>query len=387
MSSSPQYEAPEITAVVVVALACNLAIAAIKFVASVVSGSSAMLSEAIHSLVDTANQALLLTGLKRSARPADDAHPFGYGRELYFWSFVVAILLFSLGSGLAIYEGVDKLLHPHTIENVRIVYAVLVAALALEGVSTWRAVTAFNSGRGSAAGFLASLRASKDPALYTVLLEDLAALAGLTIAFAGVLATDLLALPQADGAASIAIGLVLGLVAAFMCVETKGLLIGEAANPDITAGIRALLAAETVPHGPITRVNSLATSHLGPHDILAAVSADFEDGVTARDVEAANARLEHAIKTAYPSVRQLFLAVRSDAAVSAAAARAISPVPPPASKPSADASLRPGALLAPRGSAAALDPPGDARPGSTPAAAPSAALRQSRKGKKRSKHR
>ena len=413
VSASTPHSPKETTAVVVVALVCNLGIAGIKFAAAVLSGSSAMLSEAIHSLVDTANQGLLLTGIKRAARPADAAHPFGYGRELYFWSFVVAILLFSLGAGLAIYEGVDKMLHPQKIENVRLVYAVLAAALALEGVSTWRAVTAFNSGRSSTSRFLASLRASKDPALYTVLLEDLAALAGLAIALTGVLASEFLSLPQADGAASIAIGIVLALVAAFMSVETKGLLIGEAADPEVTAGINALLAAETAPHGPITRVNSLATSHLGPDDILAAVSADFDDAVTARDVEATNARLERAIKAAYPAVRQLYLAVRSDAAVSGSTATFVSgatasatavsatataaksgvsapaavgpaavrtaavPValPAPAIKASADASLGPGAKpLVP-----ALSP---ARPAT---AAP--AQRQSRKGKKRAKHR
>lgn len=268
-----------------------------------------MLSEAIHSLVDTSNQALLLLGIKRSKRPADERHPFGYGMELYFWSFIVAIVLFSLGAGVAIYEGVDKLLHPHGMDHVNILYAVLGVSLVLEGISTYQAVKEFNSRR-NGAPWIRALRSSKDPSLYTVLLEDLAALAGLTIALAGVIAADKFGIAQADGVASIVIGLLLALVAIFMSIETKALLIGEAAEPDVQAGLREAILVETGAGKPITQIHAIKTMHLGPDDILVVASVDFEDGQTARSVEATNGRIEAAIKTRYPAVRQLFLEVK-----------------------------------------------------------------------------
>lgn len=301
------------TGVVIVALACNLGIAAAKFAAAAWSGSSAMLSEAIHSLVDTSNQGLLLIGLKRAQRPADARHPFGYAKELYFWSFIVAILLFSIGAGIAIYEGVDKLLHPHPMEHVEVLYAVLGVSLVLEAISTWRCVAEFNNRRGTTPWF-AALRGSKDPALYTVLLEDVAALAGLAVAFLGVLAADQFKFAQADAIASIVIGLILAGVAAFMSIETKALLIGEAASEDVQAGLRACIAAELAPAGAITAIHAIKTMHLGPEDILVAASVDFEDSETARRVEATNARIEAAIKARYPAVRQLFLEVRGQPA-------------------------------------------------------------------------
>ena len=272
-----------------------------------------MLSEAIHSLVDTSNQALLLVGLKRSQRPADERHPFGYAMELYFWSFIVAILLFSLGAGVAIYEGVDKLLHPHGIEHVNILYLVLGVSLVLEGISTYQCVSEFNSRRGDTP-WLQSLRTSKDPSLYTVLLEDCAALAGLAVAFIGVVATDQFGIAQADGIASIVIGVILAMVAAFMSIETKALLIGEAADASVLAGLRETIDAETGAGKPITRINDIKTMHLGPDDILVVASVDFEDGQSARSVEATNGRIEAAIKARYPAVRQLFLEVKGSPA-------------------------------------------------------------------------
>ncbi len=309
------------TTVVAIALACNLGIAVAKFTAAAWSGSSAMLSEAIHSLVDTSNQGLLLVGLKRSQRPADERHPFGYAMELYFWSFIVAILLFSLGSGVAIYEGVDKLLHPHPIEHVNILYIVLGVSLILEAISTYKCVAEFNSRRGNTPWF-AALRASKDPSLYTVLLEDCAALAGLAVAFAGVVATDKFGIAQADGAASIIIGVILAMVAAFMSVETKALLIGEAAHPSVQTGLRDMISAETGAGRPITRINDIKTMHLGPEDILVVASVDFEDGQSARSVEATNGRIEAAIKARYPAVRQLFLEVKGSPEVAGMVASA-----------------------------------------------------------------
>lgn len=224
------------TRVVIAALASNAAIAAAKFAAAAWTGSAAMLSEAIHSLADTANQGLLLHGLKRANRPADARHPFGYAKEVYFWAFVVAILLFSLGAGVAIYEGVDKLRNPHPVTDPLINYAVLGVAIVFEVISTVVAVREFNKGRGEQ-GVLAALRTSKDPALFTVLLENLAALAGLAVALAGIAASYLLAWTMGDAIASIVIGLILGYVAAFMAIETKSLLIGEAASDRLLSEI------------------------------------------------------------------------------------------------------------------------------------------------------
>lgn len=297
------------TTVVIAALAGNGCIAIAKLAAAAWTGSAAMLSEAIHSIADTANQGLLLLGLGRAARPPDERHPFGYAKELYFWAFVVAILLFSLGAGVAIYEGVDKLLHPHPTGDPTVNYVVLGLAILFEAASTYVAVREFNRRRGEESA-MAALRTSKDPALYTVLLEDLAALAGLFVALAGISAAHLLGWQEADAIASIAIGLILGGVAAFMAIETKALLIGEAAAPEVIAAIRGLVEAEIGTSGPVTAINELRTMHLGPEDVLVAASLDFRDGETARAVEATVARLETRIKARFPFVRHLFLEVQ-----------------------------------------------------------------------------
>ena len=291
------------------ALGCNLAIAAAKFAAYTMTGSSAMLSEAIHSFVDTSNQALLLHGMKRSKRPADAQHPFGYSMELYFWSFIVAILLFSLGSGVAIYEGFEKLQNPHPLENVHINYIVLAIAIGLEGVSTYRALTEFNAKRGED-GLIAALRSSKDPALFAIVLEDLAALAGLLVALAGIVAADKFGMPQADGIASIFIGFILAAVAAFMSIEIRSLIVGEAASPQVRSGLVNLIKAEAGAGKPIRLINEIRTMHLGPDDVLVAASVDFNDNQTAASVEATTARLERAVKAMYPEVRQFFIEVQ-----------------------------------------------------------------------------
>jgi len=225
--------------VVVAAFACNGVIAVSKFVAAGITGSAAMQSEALHSVVDAGNQALLLLGLKRAGRPADALHPFGYGKELYFWSFVVAVILFSMGAGVSLYEGIQKLRNPHPIESPIISYVVLGVAIVFEVASTYVAVSAFNEQRGEQSAW-AALRGSKDPALFTVVLEDLAALTGLLIALAGTIAADQLGWIAADAVASIAIGVVLALVATFMSLETKSLLIGdEAGNLSVAQRISA----------------------------------------------------------------------------------------------------------------------------------------------------
>jgi cation diffusion facilitator family transporter len=301
------------TGIVMVALGCNLAIAVAKFTAAAWTGSSAMLSEAIHSLVDTSNQGLLLVGIKRAARPADERHPFGYSKELYFWSFVVAVLLFSLGAGVALYEGFHKLFNPHPVTDPIVNYVVLIVAIALEGFSTWKAVSEFNSRRGST-GLLRALKTSKDAALFTVVLEDIAAMAGLFVALAGIAIAHITGSPLADGFASILIGLILGAVAAFMSVEIRSLLVGEAASADVRAGIRELIDAEAGQGRPIRVVNEIRTMHLGPEDVLLTASVDFHDRETSVAVEATTARLEATIRDKFPEVRRFFLEVQSASA-------------------------------------------------------------------------
>jgi cation diffusion facilitator family transporter len=325
--------------VVLIALAANLGIALAKFAAAAWTASSAMLSEAIHSLVDTSNQALLLYGLARARRPADARHPFGYSKEIYFWSFVVAIVLFSMGAGVSIYEGIEKLRDPHPISDFWINYLVLGTALGLEGFSAYKALTEFGTRRGSR-GWVAALRASKDAALFTVVLEDLAALAGLLIALVALLCVQHLGLEQADAIASIAIGILLAGVAAFMSIEIKGLLIGEAASPKVLAGIEAILSHEVRPAGPLVAINEIRTMHLGPHDVLVAASVDAIDGIPAERVEAVTTKLERAIKARYPQVRHLFIETQSaaghkagaghkGAAAEAAPAHAVTSTPKP----------------------------------------------------------
>jgi cation diffusion facilitator family transporter len=340
--------------VVLIALAANLAIAIAKFAAAAWTRSSAMLSEAIHSLVDTSNQALLLYGLSRARRPADARHPFGYSKEVYFWSFVVAVLLFSLGAGVSIYEGIEKLSDPHPISDFWINYTVLAVALALEGFSAYKAISAFDSHRGPR-GWLAALRASKDAALFTVLLEDVAAVSGLLIALIALLCVQVLGWEQADAIASILIGLLLGMVAAFMSVEIRGLLVGEAASPKVLAGIEAILKREVGPKGPLIAINEIRTMHLGPEDLLVAASVDAIDGIPAEEVERVTSELERTIKGKFPEVRRLFIETQSVAghvaAVSAEQVRtaqgrargktpAAAPAPEGAADPAADPSRK-----------------------------------------------
>lgn len=308
------------TTFVLIALGANVGIAVAKFAAATWTNSSAMLSEAIHSLVDTSNQALLLLGLRRSQRPADASHPFGYSKEIYFWGFVVAVLLFSMGAGVSIYEGVHKLLEPHPISDPHVNYIVLGIALALEGYSTYRAVGELKV-RHANQGLIDALRKSKDAALFTVVMEDIAAMTGLTLALAGILVSHLAGIYWADGAASVAIGLLLALVAVFMAIEIRSLIIGEAVSRDVQRGLKRLIDSEVGADKPIRAINEIRTMHLGPDDVLLAASVDFHDGVTSEAVEATTARLERAIQTSYPSVRRLFLEAQSVSAHEAALAR------------------------------------------------------------------
>lgn len=305
------------TSVVVFALAANLGIAVAKFAAAAYTGSSAMVSEGIHSLVDSSNQGLMLFGIARSQRPPDEKHPFGYSKELYFWAFVVAMVLFALGAGFSIYEGYQKLLHPHPIENVHIIYAVLGVAILLEGGATWKALQEFNKKRGNKS-FLKGLRQSKDPALFAILLEDMAAIAGLIVAGIGITIAVQMGIEEADGMASIAIGIILAFVSVFMAFEVKSLIIGEAADIETQRGIIALFKDEMGAGKPIHAINEVRTMHLGPSDILVAASVDFGDRIDAAAVEATTERLETAIKARFPGIRRLFLEAQSQKAHRAA---------------------------------------------------------------------
>ena len=290
------------------ALAGNLAIALTKFGAAFWTGSAAMLSEAIHSTVDTGNQLLMLYGLRRSARPATPAHPFGYGLELYFWTFVVAILIFGLGAGVSIFEGIDKLRTPHPVENAIVNYVVLGLSFLFEGASWLVALRAFRA-QNRSTDLLEAVQRSKDPTVFTVLLEDSAALAGLLIAGIGLACAEIFQLPRLDGVASVLIGLVLAGVAAFLAAECKGLMLGEAADPAVRAGLRDIVTRTPGVHG----VNEVLTMHFGPRDVLAAISLDFDDAMPAEAVERATSSIEREIKAVFPQVRRIFVEVQSRA--------------------------------------------------------------------------
>ncbi len=294
------------TKVVIAAFIGNGLIAVTKFGAAALTGSSAMFSEAVHSVVDTGNQALMLYGIKRARRPADARYPFGYGRELYFWAFIVAILIFATGAGVSVYEGVSKIRHPEPVTDAYINYIVLGFAIVFEGGSFWVAFREFNRVKGGR-GYLAAVQVSKDPALFTVLLEDAAALVGLVIAFLGIGLAEVLDLPALDGVASVLIGLMLAGVAVLLAYETKGLLIGEAADPEVIAKVRRIVGAE---HG-VDRINQILTMHMGPRDVLLNLSLDFRSTLSSDQVEAEIAALDRRIKAAFPEITRIFIEAES----------------------------------------------------------------------------
>ncbi|MCX8570270.1 cation diffusion facilitator family transporter [Aminobacter sp. MET-1] len=288
--------------VIFAAIAGNLLIAATKFVAAFFTGSSAMLSEGVHSLVDTGNGGLLLYGLHRAARPPDRQHPFGHGRELYFWSFIVALLVFALGAGVAFYEGVIHILHPEPIENPLVNYVVLGLCMVFEGGSWFVALKEFRRSKGNL-GYIQAVRRSKDPSVYTVLFEDSAALLGLGIALAGISAAHYFEQPWMDGAASIGISLILAATAVFLAVESKGLLMGEPALPDVQEAILVIAQADPA----VEKANGVLTVHLGPEQIVAGLSLDFVDHLSAADIETCVERLEARLKAEVPEVTAVFV--------------------------------------------------------------------------------
>jgi cation diffusion facilitator family transporter len=287
--------------VVLAALGGNLAIAVTKLAASLYTGSSAMLTEAIHSFVDTGNQGLLLYGMKRSARPADERHPFGHGLELYFWSFVVALMIFALGGAVSIYEGIRKIRQPEPIESAWINFAVLGASMLFEGISFTVAYREFTS-RYVDLPLWSAIRRSKDPSAFAVLLEDSAALVGLVFALMGISASVWLGWPAGDGAASIAIGGLLVLTAGFLANETRSLLTGESASPRVLAAARALLEADP----RVIEVRDMLSLQLGPSEVLLAATLDVPGDLSADELGATARELRQRIEAGQPIVSHVF---------------------------------------------------------------------------------
>lgn len=290
---------------VVAAIAGNLAIAATKLTAAFFSGSSAMLSEGIHSIVDTGNGLLLLVGLKKSKKPADLRHPFGHGKELYFWPLVVAILIFALGGGMSVYEGVTHIIHPNHADPTWN-YVVLAFAFVFESISSVFAYKAFR-GELKGRGAIEAIRASKDPTSFTVLFEDTAALLGLIVAFLGIFLGQLFHNPYFDGAASILIGLILASVAVFLAYETKGLLIGEGVNPETLESLRSIAGADAA----VKEVRKSLTMHFGPHEVLLTLDILFKQELSAEQITTAVNRVEAAIRAQHPEIKHIFIEAKS----------------------------------------------------------------------------
>jgi cation diffusion facilitator family transporter len=290
------------TRTLVVALLANLGIAVSKFAAAAVTGSSAMLTEGVHSVVDSTNQLLLMWGRRAAKRPPDKAHPFGYGRELYFWSFVVAVLVFSLGAGVSIYEGFLHIAHPEPAVTPIIAYAVLLIAFLLEGWSTLEAYQDFRKAKGNLGWFEAILR-SKDPPSFIVLLENGAAMAGIVAAAIGLALSQLTGNPFFDGAASVVIGVILGFTAALLAYESKGLLIGEAADPELVENLRKL--ACDMPG--VVGVGYVLTLHSSPDQITVLMNVDFKNDIPAGEVERVVCVIERDAQDRWPQVRRLFV--------------------------------------------------------------------------------
>ncbi len=292
--------------VIYAALAGNGLIAVTKFFAATLTGSSAMFSEGIHSVVDTGNQVLLLHGIRKARKPPSDRFPFGHGKEIYFWSFAVAILIFAVGSGVSLYEGIIHSITPQPVSNPTVNYIVLCLAMLFEGMAWYFALTEFTKAKGKW-GYIEAVQRGKDPTLFVVLFEDSAAMLGIVVAFLGVLLVDLTGILIFDGIASIIIGLILGGTAIWLAYETKGLLIGESANEMVIKGIREII----LKYDGIDNINEVLTMHMGPDFILVNVSIDFKDDIPAGDLEKIIARMDTQIKESFPTVKRIFVEAES----------------------------------------------------------------------------
>lgn len=288
--------------VIYAALAGNALIAIMKFIAGSITGSSAMFSEGIHSVVDTGNQILLLYGLKQAKKPADDRFPFGHGKEIYFWSFIVAIMIFAVGAGISIYEGIHRLLEPAPIENILVNYIVLGLAMFFEGAAWFFALKEFKKAKGKW-GYFEAVQRGKDPSMFVVLFEDSAAMLGLLVALLATIFTQITGNLYLDGIASIIIGFILAGTAMWLAFETKSLLIGESANIYVVNGIRKLSqSCENIEH-----VNEVLTMHMGPEFILVNISVEFNDNTTASEIEDTISQLDAAIKNEFENVKRVFV--------------------------------------------------------------------------------
>jgi cation diffusion facilitator family transporter len=292
--------------VIYAALAGNTAIAVTKFAAAAFTGSAAMWSEAIHSVVDTGNQLLLLFGLRRAAIPADARHPFGYGLQLYFYTFVVAVMIFGVGAVVSFIHGLDKVLHPHPIEHAWVNYLILSIGILFEGAVWIVALRAFNVERAGRRWIMA-VRSSKDPTVFTVLFEDTAALLGLVVALMGVGLSQLTGLAVFDGIASLLIAAILAGTAIFLAVESQSLLTGEAASHETRVGINRIARREPGVQG----LNQARTMHFGPNEVLVVLSLDFEDDLRASEVGDVVTRIEQKLKAAFPEIGHVFIEAQS----------------------------------------------------------------------------
>ncbi|MEH1985966.1 cation diffusion facilitator family transporter [Nostoc sp.] len=288
------------------AMGANLAIAITKFIAASITGSSAMISEGIHSVVDTGDQLVLLLGIRRSQKPADDSHPFGYGQELYFWTFIVAILIFALGGGMSIYEGITHLIKPSPLENPMWNYIVLGMAILLEGFSWTVALKEFLPTKGKQ-NFWQAIKNSKDPTVFTILFEDTAAILGLFVALIGIFLGHLFNNVYLDGIASIIIGIILAIVAVVLARESKGLLLGESANPQTIINIRSLCKTEP----GVQEVVRVLTMQLAPQEVLLNLEIQFSKNLTGEEIALTVESLEVKIRQKHPEIKQIFIEAKS----------------------------------------------------------------------------
>lgn len=292
--------------VVIAAIVSNTIIFVCKLAAALITRSSAMLAESIHSIVDIGNGVLVAYGMRQSNKPPDSRHPFGYGSELYFWSLIVAISIFGIGGGMSLYEGIRHLQHPTMLENPLLSYIVIAIGVVVEGASLIIAVKYFNQAKGasSAYGFI---RASKDPSLFTVVFEDSAAVLGLLIAFVGIFLSDLTGNPLFDGAASVLIGLLLMVVAFFLARESKDLLIGEGVDKTTLKHMLRIVSL----HDDVEQVGQLRTLYLGPDNLIVAIDVKFTTGINEKMIDEEISEIEIALKAKYPQIKHIFIEVAS----------------------------------------------------------------------------
>jgi cation diffusion facilitator family transporter len=288
--------------VIFAGLAANLLVAASKYVAAFITGSSSMLSEAVHSTADCMNQLLLFYGMRQARKRPSPEHPLGRGREIYFWSFIVALLIFSLGAGVSMYEGIAHILHPHEIESFAVSYGVLGVAMALEGMSWTVAFREFRARKGSR-GWLQAAEETKDPRTLMMFSEDTAALLGLVFAIIGTAAAQWTGNPVYDGIASIAISLLLGIVALFLARENKKLLIGESARPQLVKAIED----KTRDEHAVEELNGVLTFQLSPNEVIVVLSVHFTPTMRSTEVEEAIERIEAHVRGEHPEVVMLVI--------------------------------------------------------------------------------